>query len=170
MHARRCLISPFTSCQAHEGASSAGCCPHAVRQAHFGDHLAMQRLLLGAGSLAAAPFRGPVMHAAALCWCSPAEHMRGTPSRLSPMLAACAATTLAAWTCSVRETASEGGPSLGARPSVDTACSPAAECCLSICSTGPQVSVPCLQLSLVIEAADLEYFRPGHWQSQRCAD
>ncbi len=71
------------------------------------------------------------MHPAALCWCSPAEHMRGTPSRLSPMLAACAATTLAAWTCSVRETASEVGPSLGPGPSGDTACSPAAQCCLS---------------------------------------
>ncbi len=37
---------------------------------------------------------------------SPAEQSRGTPSKLSPTLAACAATTLAAWMCSVRETAS----------------------------------------------------------------
>ena len=88
-------------------------------------------LLLGAGILTASPFRGPVMHAAILRCCLPAEHMRGTPSRLSPMLAACAATTLAAWTCSVRETASEVGPSLGPWPSEDTACSAAAECSLS---------------------------------------
>ena len=37
---------------------------------------------------------------------SPAEHSRGTPSKASPTEAACAATTLAAWMWSVRDTIS----------------------------------------------------------------
>ena len=137
MHATRCLATPFTICLAHEGASPAGC------QSQPGAHLAMQHLLLGDGSLTALPIRGPVMHSATLCSCLPAEHMRGTPSRLSPMLAAWAATTLAAWTCSVRETASEGGPSLGPWPSADTACSTPAQCSLS------SLSMSCLRLTLI---------------------
>lgn len=35
---------------------------------------------------------------------APAEHRSGTASSASPMVAACAATTLAAWMCSVRDT------------------------------------------------------------------
>ena len=42
------------------------------------------------------------MHPASLV--APAEHSSGTASSASPMVAACAATTLAAWMCSVRET------------------------------------------------------------------
>lgn len=37
----------------------------------------------------------------------PAEQSSGTASRLSPTLAACAATTFAAWMCSVLDTESD---------------------------------------------------------------
>ena len=122
---------------------------------HSGEHLATLTPSTGGWErLTASPCTGPVTHTAILRCCLPAEHMRGTPNRLSPMLAACAATTLAAWTCSVRETASDVGPSLGPWPSEDTACSTAAECTLSsLFSPGAPASILCLQLSLITQAA-----------------